>query len=373
MKYYSNDIRYFLFLSKIYVTPQQIEKCLAHVEDIKALFISKPALLKQCGLKPKAITAIEKPDWKMIDEELQQCEKENCYLIHFFNENYPKLLKEIPDPPLVIYLKGNPLLLNELQIAMVGTRNPTKQAYETAQQFAAFLAQKEIIITSGLALGIDTASHLGALTTGKTIAVMGTGVNTIYPSSNHKLAEKIIENGALISEFTLNEKPKAKNFPVRNRIISGMSVGTLVVEAALHSGSLITAKCAAEQNREVFAIPGSIHNPLARGCHFLLRQGAKLVETAEDILEELGPFLDEFFAKKPSANTSKDTDKIDKIQQHVLDQIGFETTPCDTIIARSGLTASQVSSILLYLEVLDLILATPGGYVRNTFKSERYV
>jgi DNA processing protein len=202
---------------------------------------------------------------------------------------YPPLLREIPQAPPVLFVHGDPDCLRVPQLAMVGTRNPTPSGRETARQFAAHLAGAGMIITSGLALGIDAAAHQGALAGGgRTIAVMGTSLDRVYPAKHRDLARAIAERGALVSELPTGTPALAENFPRRNRLISGLALGVLVVEAALQSGSLITARLALDQGREVFAIPGSIHNPLAKGCHALIRQGAKLVETANDIVEELG-------------------------------------------------------------------------------------
>lgn len=358
---------YWIAVSKLYLSPKKLKSFFEHFNDIKLLFALSQKDFKMLGFNEKEIAPIKNLNWNVIESDFKQCEKLNCHIVSFFDKAYPERLREISGPPLVLYVRGNVKCLSDLQLAIVGTRNPTKMAFETAEKFANHLAKIGLVITSGLALGIDAAGHRGALLNegGKTIAVMGTGVNQIYPPSHQKLAEEIIEKGALISEFPPDEKPKAKNFPRRNRVISGLSVGTLVVEAALHSGSLITARLAAEQGREVFAIPGSIHNPLARGCHFLLRQGAKLVETAEDIIEELGPFLDGLNEKKFQSQMTKLPDNMSEIHGRVLTQIGFETTAYDTIIVRSGLTASEVSSILLSLELSGFVSGVSGGYIRN--------
>jgi DNA processing protein len=260
----------------------------------------------------------------------------------------------------VLYVRGDVGLLSKNQLAMVGSRHPTAMGVETAQQFAKQLAASGLVITSGLALGIDGASHRGALLTGKTIAVLGTGLGSIYPRTHQSLATEILEKGGtLVSEFPPASPPKAAHFPLRNRIISGLSLGVLVVEAAIRSGSLITARTALEQNREVFAIPGSIHNPLARGCHQLLRQGAKLVETVEDVLEEINLQI-----TKTTKLPLKEPVDLDPQLKRVLAQIGYEATAVDAIILRSELTASEVSSMLLSLELAGYVCNAPGGYVR---------
>ena len=252
-----------------------------------------------------------------------------------------------------------------MQLAIVGSRRATASGLQTAEEFAYHLAMSGLVITSGLALGIDGASHRGALNAnGHTIGVAGTGLNQLYPPANRKLAVEIMERqGAVISEFPLNTFPKAANFPRRNRIISGLSVGVLVVEAALKSGSLITVKHALEQGREVFAIPGSIHNPLARGCHHLIRQGAKLVETASDIQEELHGFAS-LAARPEQPGSGAGALKMSLENSKIFEHIGYETTPIDMIILRSGLTAAEVSSILLKLELQGFVQSVTGGYIR---------
>ncbi len=215
-------------------------------------------------------------------------QKSGTRLLPLSDPLYPPLLRQIPDPPIALFVRGDATLLSEPQLAMVGSRNPSVEGRRNAEEFAEYLAKCGLVITSGMALGIDAASHKGALKGGKTVAVWGTGLDKAYPPRNRELAEEIIAKGVVVSEFPPGTPPLPTHFPRRNRIISGLAVGTLVVEAAKQSGSLITARLASEQGREVFAIPGSIHNPMARGCHRLLRDGAKLVESAGDILEETG-------------------------------------------------------------------------------------
>jgi DNA processing protein len=280
------------------------------------------------------------------------------------------LLKEIHSPPPLLFVKGQPGVLNDIQLAMVGSRNPSIDGHETAWQFAHHLAEFGMVITSGMALGIDAQSHYGALKAGgKSIAVAGTGLDRIYPAKHKDLAWQLIENGAIVSEHPLGTGPLKQNFPQRNRIISGLSVGTLVVEAALKSGSLITAYAALEQAREVFAIPGSIHNPLARGCHQLIRSGAKLVETAEDILEELSSLI---FASQKSSLTDKPISPetkptidplLPKIQQKILTNLGYTPITIDILTRRSLLSVAEINANLVLLEVDDYIQSHPGGMV----------
>lgn len=318
----------------------------------------------RAGLSNKQARAIEQslPD---VSADLEWLNETDNHLVTLHDSNYPPLLKDIPSPPPILYVKGDPELLKHPQLAMVGSRNPTRSGIQTAQAFARYFARAGLAITSGMALGIDAASHKGALDAdGLTIAVAGTGLDRIYPARHRALAKEIADKGALVSEFPIGTHPQAENFPRRNRIISGLSLGILVVEAAQKSGSLISARYANEQGREVFAIPGSIHNPLARGCHQLIKEGAKLVETAEDVLEELAPLLSSVLNSpidKP-AETEKDTPLMDKDQRTLLAAIDFEPTAIDSIIQRSGLTAESVSSMLLIMELNNFIASEPGGY-----------
>ncbi len=334
--------------------------------NINTLFAATKSDCVNAGLTETQIHALQNPDWHTAEKNLAWCEKNACHIITIADDDYPALLREISAAPILLYVQGNTRILNESQLAIVGSRNPTPSGRELAHHFAHTLATAGLHITSGLALGIDAASHRGALNAGgKTLAVFGTGLNQIYPASHHKLAEEIVtQGGILLSEFSPSEPPKAANFPRRNRVISGLSLGVLIVEAAIRSGSLITARYANEQGREVFAIPGSIHNPLARGCHHLIRQGAKLVETAEDIIEELGALSAISTPIKTITNTKKHVTLAPALRA-LLAHIGYEVTALDTIIVRSGLTASQVSSMLLSLELQDLIKTTPGGYQLN--------
>ncbi len=308
------------------------------------------------------------PDWSPVDADLAWlATSPRNHIITLHDPTYPLLLKEITDPPLVLFVHGDPAVLNRPQIAMVGSLNPTPQGLENAHAFAQSFAHTGLTITSGLALGIDAACHEGALAgNGLTIAAMGTGLDRVYPKRHHTLAHKVAEQGALISEFPPGTPPLKENFPRRNRIISGLSLGTLVVEASVNSGSLITARCAADQGREVFAIPGSIHNPLARGCHVLIRQGAKLVESANDVLEELHmqfPLL-----PGHAAHTGAETTALTPEQQTVLEHLGYEPTPMDRIVERTALTADVVSSILLLLELQGQVMSSGALYYRASAK-----
>lgn len=347
------------------IGPITVRRWLSSFSNIQALFSASTSTLQQAGLTSREMKCIKNPDWKCVEKTIHWSEKTGTHLLCVDDEKYPKLLREIADPPLVLYVQGDVSLLSQPQIALVGSRNPTGPGSDTAQQFSYALASSGFIVTSGMALGIDAASHRGALLAGgKTIAVMGTGLAQIYPNEHRSLSEEIIKNGALVSTLPPDTPPKAKHFPARNRIISGLSLGVVVVEAALRSGSLITARFAVEQGREVFAIPGSIHNPMARGCHFLIHQGAKLVETAEDIVEELRSLIGLFPQTSTSVSKKIVSSSLNSEQKKLLDTIDYAPTAFDIIMIRSGLTSNVVSSMLLDLELEGCIQSVSGGYTR---------
>jgi DNA processing protein len=304
-------------------------------------------------------------DARDLEADREWLARPGNHLISVVDEIYPGLLREIPDPPAFLYIHGDPALLSFPQLAVVGSRNPTPVGRETARAFARSLAGAGLTITSGLALGIDGAAHEGALDAGgHTIAVAGTGLDRVYPPSHHALAHRIAERGALVSEFPLGTPPKRENFPQRNRIIAGLSLGTLVVEAAVRSGSLITARLAGEQGREVFAIPGSIHSPLSRGCHALIRQGAKLVETADDVLAELGPMVGSLRAAV-AAQVEEAVETSDE-ERHLLEQMGADPVDVDTVVERTGLTPETISSMLLDMELRGLVECCADGRYQRT-------
>ncbi|PID64117.1 MAG: DNA-protecting protein DprA [Gammaproteobacteria bacterium] len=324
---------------------------------------------------------------------------DDAHILTLDNAAYPWRLKTIADPPPVLFARGKPALLAEPQLAIVGSRSPSHEGLENAKNFASYLTGQGIVITSGLAQGIDGAAHEGALAQkngdlGETIAVMGTGPDRIYPAKHRDLAYRIAERGCIITEFPTGTPVKPQSFPRRNRVISGLSLGTLVIEAGLKSGSLITARTALEQNREVFAIPGSIHNPLARGCNHLIRNGAKLVETAKDIFEELRPELFAFVeneksdrlisavtpAKPPmptrrvpnrpaGASTEPTIAPVQTAIQFDDDPekaalwaaLSHDPQPVDVLVQRSGLPANKISSMLLMMELNGQVIKQAGG------------
>ncbi len=293
-------------------------------------------------------------DKKKLAVALKWLEDPSNSVITLADPDYPSLLLNIPDPPPLLYLKGRRELLSSHALAIVGSRNATPQGLSNAEAFAEAASNAGLCIISGMALGVDAAAHRGGLRgTAASIAVVGTGLDIVYPARNRELAHELAERGALVSEFPLGTPAIGSNFPRRNRIISGMSRGCLVVEAALQSGSLITARQVLEQGRDVFAIPGSIHSPLSRGCHALIKQGAKLVESAQDILEELG-----YQATSAAANDAAKTDVEDSV---LLRYLGHDASDIDTLCVRSGLTAEAVSAMLLALELDGVVANLPGG------------
>ena len=273
-------------------------------------------------------------------------------IITLADAEYPQALLQIPDPPPLLYAKGRLEILSRRAIAIVGSRNATAQGLMTAESFAHALSQAGLAIVSGLALGVDAAAHRGGLAgVSRSIAVVGTGLDVVYPARNRSLAQELAHEGAIISDFPLATPPLAGNFPQRNRLISGLAQGCLVIEAALSSGSLITARLANEQGKDVFAIPGSIHSPLSKGCHLLIKQGAKLVDSVDDILEEMHltvPRTTEAVASAPPAH-------------RLLDVMGYDPCDIDTLSVRSGLPADAIAALLTQFELDGSITTLPGG------------
>ena len=295
------------------------------------------------------------------------------HVIAFPDDRYPRQLRGLADAPLALYVAGDPDVLNDPQLSIVGSRNPSAAGRQTAFEFARSLAACGICITSGLAEGIDSAAHRGALEGGgATIAVLGSGSDVIYPRCNRRLGADIESHGAVVSEFPLGTPPRRGNFPRRNRIIAALSLGTLVVEAAQRSGSLLTARLAGDHNREVFAVPGSIHNPMSRGCHELIRNGAKLTETTADVLTELNfsglklaPAESDSGARGPAELTAG----MDKGHKILLDALGFDPTDLDTLVVRTGWEPQTVSSMVLILELEGHVQAAPGGRYSRVSRS----
>jgi DNA processing protein len=371
-----SNIHYWLALKLVPRLAIQKKLVLVDSFGIDALFNSPTLspLTSANGLTTKQLVAFHQPNWLLIDEIISKSANCNSEIIAFDDPLYPYLLKKIYDPPLVIFIQGNKALLNQNQIAIVGSRSASINGRETAFKLAQELAESGLVITSGLALGVDAAAHKGALTSkASTIAVVATGLDKVYPARHRDLSKQILfENGAIISEFLPGTSPKAGHFPKRNRIISGLSMGVLVVEAALKSGSLITARCALEQNRDVFSIPSSINNPQSKGCHWLIKQGAKLVEEVADIIEEL-VFVNESELhlnrqKKLSSLINNDTGTKSQNKHLCVDEllvsVGFEVTPVDKVVSRSKLPVEEVLTRLIMLELSGLVVSVPGGYLR---------
>ncbi len=303
------------------------------------------------------------PAENLDDRTLEWLEGDRHSIVCLGDDDYPELLAQIKDPPRLLYIVGEPSVLHLPSLAIVGSRNPTSGGARNAFEFARYLAASGFCIVSGLAAGIDAAAHRGALDAGApTVAFLGHGIDIIYPAQNRGLAEKIAECGALVSEYPLGMQPKKPFFPQRNRLISGLALGTLVVEAARQSGSLITARLAAEQGREVFAMPGSIHNPLARGCHRLIRDGAKLVESGDDIVSELAPLAGHVLqtslesTASPERQETRDPEYV-KLREH----LGHDPVSIDELAKLSGLTIGEVSSMLLILELDGIVEKLSGG------------
>jgi DNA processing protein len=357
-----SDDTLFLRLAHVQgVGAQTAHKLLAEFGDVATLFSASvgtlsrvvgDALAKKVAAQPNATVQAK------IDEALAWLEsRPDHHLLTWAHPSYPKALLESGDAPILIYAKGRLDLLGRRAIAMVGSRNCSVGGSDTAESFAQGFAECGITVVSGLALGIDAASHVGALRAsgrdvGSTIAVIGTGIDRVYPARNKVLAHSIAEHGLLLSEYPLGTPPLPANFPKRNRIISGLSLGVLVVEASMQSGSLITARLAAEQGREVFAIPGSIHSTFHKGCHHLIKQGAKLVETANDVLEELR--LDTPAAPSPSAASSSPSSALLRFIEHTPIDV-------DALVLQSAMPVDQVVTELTLLELSGAIEALPGG------------
>lgn len=371
------------------------QKLLDHFKTIDEVFEASEADLLATGASEALCQRLLAAEPVNIDHELEWLAADSSHhIVTPDQSSYPRLLKECAGAPIILYGKGDISLLHQPQIAIVGTRNPTPAGKLAAKDFAAEMARQGLVITSGMALGIDGIAHQAALSSGgATIAVAGTGLDRVYPARHKQLAHQIVEQGLIISEFALGTPVRGINFPKRNRIISGLSLGVLVIEAAIKSGSLITAQMAVEQSREVFALPGSVNNTLAKGCHALIKQGAHLVETADDVLQQIGWLAQaqsdkgesqqnsesaEAFkaAKHPDANGKKEAslagaspknaiDSLDEESLDVLRQIDFCYTSLDLLVERCEKSVADLSSKLLTLELDGWITSGAGGYQRQ--------
>ena len=351
------------------IGPSTFHTLLDHFGSADAVLNASNSELSGLSLKNDTISALkhqEKPD---ITADLDWASEPEHHIITSADERYPAQLKDLTDAPPVLYVRGDPDYLLQPQLAMVGSRNPSAAGRNTAREFASHLSGAGITITSGLATGIDGASHEGALQgLAGTVAVVAHGLDIVYPAQHQQLAQAISENGAVVSEMPVGTEPQRGMFPRRNRLISALSLGTLVVEAAVKSGSLITARLALELNREVFAIPGSIHNPMARGCHQLIRQGAKLVESVDDILEDLrfrAPQITPYPIKTHQDTPEKLKDRhntLDPDHQKLLKCLAYEPASIDELVIRSKFSAAEVASMLLILELEGIIVCQDGHY-----------
>ncbi len=344
-----------------------------------AVLSASDRVLRERQITAAGLKFLRDPDQARIDVDLAWLDDEDHHLITFDDPRYPPQLKDIAAAPVALFVFGDPECLQWPQLAIVGSRNATPGGLKQARRFAEATVRQGLAVTSGLALGVDGAAHGAALDAGGlTIAVAATGLDRVYPARHRALAQRIVQNGCLVSEFPPGTEPRAGHFPRRNRIISGLSVGTLVVEAGTKSGSLITAHFAAEQGREVFAMPGSIHNPLARGCHLLIKQGAKLVETSEDVAEEIAPRVRSLAAQwrmrlaKDGGAMDDDTAMLEASSDHpnlaldgdyrqLLDAMGFDPITVDELVNITGQKPEAVSSMLLILELSGLVEAGSGG------------
>lgn len=339
---------------------------LRRFSGVRALF-PPSADVAAWGLSKTLADYLRCPDRRRLAADRAWLDLSGCRLVHAGHAAYPPMLAEIDDAPVVLFVRGGMDFLAWPQVAVVGSRNPSPAGMEHAAAFSRALARLGFAVTSGLAVGIDAASHAAALDAGgTTVAVAGNGLDQVYPATNSRLAERIEAQGTIVSEFPPGVPPRAANFPRRNRLISGLSLGVVVVEAALRSGSLITARLAAEQGREVFAVPGSIDNPMSRGCHRLINEGAKLVESVADVVGELGVMLATNEVCLETAQSCTNTAGCDEKatteeEKILLSALGHDPASVDKLVERTGLTAEKVSSILLALEIDGYVSSAAGG------------
>jgi DNA processing protein len=331
------------------------------------------AELKRAGLDDTTITAFRNYDASLLDSDTEWLASPAHHLLTWDSDRYPALLRDIPSPPAALFVDGDPDVLWQPQVAVIGSRNPTAGGKDNALDFAAELSRQGLTVTSGMASGIDSIAHGAALDAGGyTVAVAGTGLDIVYPASGRDLASRICQQGALVSEFPPGTPARRSHFPSRNRIISGLSLGVLVIEAGLNSGTLITARMAGNQGRDVFALPGSIHNPMSKGCHRLIREGVRLVENVAQIMEELAPLAGQLAGElkkqleQPEQGVLEISGQEPQLEQDpdyrlLWSCLGFDPKPVDSIIEQSGLTARAVSAMLLMLELRGKVEAHPGG------------
>lgn len=359
------NLEYWLRINNArHLSPRLYIRLLQQFGSAKAICGAEKVELAANGVNESAIDELQKPDGLLLKSQHDWAQKPGQTIITFEHSHYPLLLKNIAAPPAVLFIRGDASLLNRPQIAMVGSRTPSPGGIRAATELASELVSAGWIITSGLALGIDAAGHRAALNQGgKTIAVLGSGLDCIYPYRNRSLADEIAQTAALVSEFSPECRPLAKHFPQRNRIISGLCLGICVVEANMNSGSLITAKLGLDQGREIFAVPGSIFNAMASGCHNLIKDGAYLVSSVEDILSVLNQTTAAWGITGPTIKEQKRLE-LDYNCHKLLQWVGFESTPIDQIVQNSGYSVAKATEGLLSLELAGYIRSIPGGYVR---------
>jgi len=378
-----DDLHNRLKLVRCNLPPTSVHLLLTQFNRAAAIFDASASQLKKAQLSDKQISRIQSFDASEIERDLAWLEHAEHGILFHDESDFPQQLREISDSPYALFYIGDIDYLQQTQLAMVGSRTPTATGKQIAESFAHHLSDAGITITSGLAHGIDAASHRGAIKgIAGSVAVVANGLHNIYPKANTKLAQEISQNGCIVTESPVGTEPHKGLFPRRNRIISGLSIGTLVTEAAINSGSLITTRHAMEQGREIFAIPGSIHNPLAKGCHNLIKSGAKLVESAADILEELLPLVNvDSFRHTNATETPTSSNRysdpglnqggqknalpeLDISYQTLLDQMEFEPQGIDELVERSTLNASEIASMLLILELQGQVVSQNGLYSR---------
>lgn len=357
---------------------RRLLELLPAVGGADALCATPASQLSGLGLDAAQVQALREPDPALLDSDRAWLEAPDHHVLGIGEPDYPALLQQIPGPPAVLWVRGDPAALWQPQIALVGSRNPTPGGREHAREFARTFVRDGWTITSGLAAGIDVTAHQGALDAGGlTVAVLGTGPDQVYPARNADVAGAIAASGALVTELPPGSPPRREHFPSRNRIIAGLSLGVLVVEAALNSGSLITARLAAEQGREVFALPGSLHNPMVKGCHRLIKQGARLAESTVDITEALAPMAGELaralerrLGVEPAAEPSSAAESSlyddlldDEDYARLWEALGHDTLTQEQLLGRLDIEARALSSMLLMLELRGLVQTLDGGRV----------
>lgn len=344
----------------------------------QAALAAGPSAWHASGLEPRRHARLQSPDPQALARAEAWLEQPGHQLLHWQHPDYPALLRQTPSPPLALFVEGDANLLWHPGVAVVGSRSPSTGGRDNARAFAHSLALAQLVIFSGMAAGVDAAAHQAALALpdGRTVAVVGTGPDIAYPAAHAGLRERLVAQGAVVSEFPPGTQARARHFPSRNRLLAGLSLGTLVIEAAERSGALITARQAAEAGREVFAVPGSIHNPMARGCHRLIRQGAALVEHPQEILEGIGPVAAELAQglrhrlatgdDRPHQGLPATPTPLDLDYQRLWEALGHDPTGMDALVARTGLTTAGLSSMLLVMELDGRVAVEHGRYSRRS-------